>query len=194
MINKLIKDNRINIILLVINTILLLYIIYFIVICHVGVVNYASYAYYTAFNIFNKVTSFYVYYQESILKKIIFSILNILIVMPLSFLVLACFDKYKSKIKYIITLLIVNIFFLILELIQYFCYIGVFELIDSLMYLIGSVIAILIYINLRNKINELNINKVLFVTMFILLILSVLSIYPTIRQAEAIKYQYNLLK
>ena len=27
--------------------------------------------------------------------------------MPLSFLVLACFDKYKSKIKYIITLLIV---------------------------------------------------------------------------------------
>ncbi|MDY5892328.1 MAG: hypothetical protein SPJ41_02800, partial [Candidatus Onthovivens sp.] len=94
MINKLIKDNRINIILLVINTILLLYIIYFIVICHVGVVNYASYAYYTAFNIFNKVTSFYVYYQESILKKIIFSILNILIVMPLSFLVLACFDKY----------------------------------------------------------------------------------------------------
>ena len=56
--NKLIKDNRINIILLVINTILLLYIIYFIVICHVGVVNYASYAYYTAFNIFNKVTSF----------------------------------------------------------------------------------------------------------------------------------------
>ena len=131
---------------------------------------------------------------ESILKKIIFSILNILIVMPLSFLVLACFDKYKSKIKYIITLLIVNIFFLILELIQYFCHIGVFELIDSLMYLIGSVIAILIYINLRNKINELNINKVLFVTMFILFILSVLSIYPTIRQAEAIKYQYNLLK
>lgn len=194
MINNLIKDNRINIILLVINTILLLYIIYFIVICHVGVVNYASYAYYTAFNIFNKVTSFYVYYQESILKKIIFSILNILIVMPLSFLVLACFDKYKSKIKYIITLLIVNIFFLILELIQYFCHIGVFELIDSLMYLIGSVIAILIYINLRNKINELNINKILFVTMFILFILSVLSIYPTIRQAEAIKYQYNLLK
>lgn len=194
MINKLIKDNRISNILLVINTILLLYIIYFIVICHVGVVNYASYAYYTAFNIFYKVTSFYVYYQESILKKIIFSILNILIVMPLSFLVLACFDKYKSKIKYIITLLIVNIFFLILELIQYFCHIGVFELIDSLMYLIGSVIAILIYINLRNKINELNINKVLFVTMFILFILSVLSIYPTIRQAEAIKYQYNLLK
>ena len=62
------------------------------------------------------------------------------------------------------------------------------------MYLIGSVIAILIYINLRNKINELNINKVLFVTMFILFILSVLSIYPTIRQAEAIKYEYNLLK
>ena len=47
---------------------------------------------------------------------------------------------------------------------------------------------------MKIKINELNINKVLFVTMFILFILSVLSIYPTIRQAEAIKYQYNLLK
>lgn len=191
--NSLIYINKVHTKLLIANTILYMFITYFFVIAHVGMVNYYNYAYITAYNIYNHLSFFYVFYSESILKKFIFSFLNICISIPLTLCFFLFFDRMKRKLKYILPILLVNFIFLGYELLQFFCHIGMFELFDVAMYIIGTLFALIMYKSLREKTTIVVINRTLLITMIIMSVLCLLSIYPLIRQAKYIYHFYQQL-
>lgn len=179
-------DKQVNKKILILNLLFYLFELTFVLIFHLGMVYIFDNAINTAFKIYRHYHIFALSSGINIYKNIAFSVINVLLNIPLTLIFLELFNNSKDKYRYLVPIILSNIIMIIFESIQYLTFYGVFDIFDVVCYIIGSLIALYIYYKIKNKTNSRTINKLLKITLIILIIMVSLSIYPIIRQQQYI--------
>lgn len=130
---------------------------------------------------------YFVMISELEVGKIIYEIASTLVLItlavPLTFIFLTINEDKNNFLKSLYSIFLTLLTFLIIELVQAFTRLGVFEVYDLVCYFIGSIIASFFYIKLRKRVRTISINKLVFsfIVFFIVTVVNKnIALVPTI--------------
>lgn len=105
--------------------------------------------------------------DEEILSTILSYFFNVFVVIPLTLTFALIFHKLNTKFYLVYAFLFSLCVFILLEVLQYATFFGVFEINDLLFYSLGSLVALLIYYSLKDKYTNEKLNRFLKIILII---------------------------